>query len=104
MLNRDDLASLLRRVAAPRPASFFESQNLDFKQAQPQLKATLKILADAAVCFANADGGTIVFGVNDKATTRGQAFVGAPADYTIDMVRRGIFDRTVPNLTTVAWE
>ena len=62
------------------------------------------MLADAAVCFANADGGRIVLGVNDKAKTRAKALVGAPLDYTPDLIRRGVFDRTVPPLTLVVNE
>ena len=62
------------------------------------------MLADAAVCFANADGGRIVFGVNDKAKTKAKALVGVPADYTADLIRRGVFDRTTPPLTLVVNE
>jgi ATP-dependent DNA helicase RecG len=56
------------------------------------------------VCFANADGGTIVLGVNDKATTRAQALVGADSGYSLEVVRLGIFERTSPHLTTFAYE
>ena len=104
MLGREELARLLQRVASPQPASFFESQTLDFKQPKPNVKDTLNLLADAAVCFANADGGTVVLGVNDKASTRSQAFVGVDGAYTTEIVRRGIFDRTSPSLTTFAYE
>lgn len=62
------------------------------------------MLADAAVCFANADGGRIVLGVHDKAKTRAEALVGVPADYTIELIRRGVFDRTTPPLTLVVNE
>lgn len=103
-MERDALLTLLKRVGTTQPASFFESQTLEFKQPKPNVKETLTLLADAAVCFANADGGTIVLGVNDRATSRAQAFVGADGAYSIDVVRRGIFDRTSPNLTTFAYE
>lgn len=104
MLGREEVLKVLGRVASPRPAAFYESQRLDFKQPRPGVKDTLAMLADAAVCFANSEGGTMVLGVNDKATTRPQAFTGASAAYTVDVIRRGIFDRTSPNLTTLAWE
>jgi ATP-dependent DNA helicase RecG len=42
-------------------------------------EALAKTVADAAACFANADGGVIVVGVNDK-TTGPSAFVGTPCD------------------------
>lgn len=104
MFQRDQLLSILKRVGASQPASFFESQTLDFKQPKANPKETLSLLADAAVCFANADGGTIVLGVNDKATNRAQAFVGVNGAYSVEVVRRGIFDRTSPSLTTFAYE
>jgi ATP-dependent DNA helicase RecG len=104
VLTRSDLDTVLQRVANPQPAGLFESQLLEFKQPRDDLKATLELLADAAVCFTNADGGTIVLGVNDRASTRSQAFVGVDSSYSLEVVRRGIFDRTSPNLTTLAYE
>jgi ATP-dependent DNA helicase RecG len=104
VLSRDELSTLLKRVAAPQAASFFESQTLEFKQPRPDLKGTLNLIADAAVCFANADGGTIILGVNDRATVRSQAFVGVDGGLTVEVVRRGVFDRTAPSLTTFAYE
>ena len=54
----DALAALL----AGARAAELENDQLDFKQAGPDAKATLKLLADAAVCFANARGGDVVPG------------------------------------------
>jgi ATP-dependent DNA helicase RecG len=104
VVSRDDLLRTLGRVAAPQPAAFFESQTLEFKQPATSTRETLTLLTEAAVCFANAEGGTIVLGINDRATVRSEAFVGADAAYSIDVVRRGIFDRTMPHLTTFAYE
>lgn len=92
------------RVGRRQSASFYESQVLEFKETGRSPKETLVLLADAAVCFANAEGGTIVLGVNDKATTRAQALVGVEPSYSVEAVRRGIFDRTVPSLTCNAYE
>jgi ATP-dependent DNA helicase RecG len=104
MLDRERLIGILARIAAPQPASFFESDELDFKQTARNTKETLSVLAEAVVCFANARGGTIVLGINDRATSRSQAFVGVQPAYSVDAVRRGIFDRTSPHLTTMAYE
>jgi ATP-dependent DNA helicase RecG len=104
VLGREELGRILSRVGNPQPASFFESEELDFKQPARTTKETLQLLADAAVCFANAIGGTIVLGVNDRATGRAQALVGVDAGYSVDAVRRGIFDRTAPHLTANAYE
>lgn len=64
----------------------------------------MELLADAAVCFANASGGTIVLGVDDKATSRAEALVGVEPALSVDAIRKGIFDRTRPNLTVSAHE
>lgn len=86
------------------PASELESQLLEFKEPAESIKATLELLADAAVCFVNADGGRIVLGVNDKATDAAAALVGVSPDYSIEIIRRGIFDRTTPKLTLPVME
>jgi ATP-dependent DNA helicase RecG len=62
------------------------------------------MLADASVCFINAEGGAIVLGVDDKATERSDALVGVPAAYTPDVIRKGIFDRTRPPITPLVSE
>jgi len=85
-------------------AGDLEGQQLDFKEPAKSPKETLGILADAAVCFANAEGGRIILGVNDKAKTKSDALVGVSADYTPDLIRRGVFDRTAPPLTLIVTE
>jgi ATP-dependent DNA helicase RecG len=99
-----DLDEVLDKLGKGVSAGDLEGQQLDFKEPAKTPKETLKLLADAAVCFANADGGRIVLGVNDKATERRAALVGVPADYTPELVRRGVFDRTSPPLTLVVNE
>lgn len=94
----------LKLVGTVGPASEFESQHLDFKQPADSVRRTLELLADAAVCFANAQGGTVVLGVDDKATTRSEALVGVSPDLSLDVIRKGIFERTRPNLTVSARE
>lgn len=104
MMERSQLERVLIRVGAAQPAAFFESQELEFKQPAKSIKDTLVLLADAAVCFANADGGTIVLGINDKATVRSQALVGVDPALSIDAIRKGIFDRTQPQITPFVFE
>lgn len=104
MLAREQLDLILKQVASPQPASVYESQVLDFKEPRNTIKETLALVADAAVCFVNADGGAIVLGINDRATTRSRAFSGVPVAYTIDVIRQGIFDRTTPRITAFAYE
>lgn len=99
-----ELEDTLRLIGSNGPAASFESQLLDFKSTGRDARHTLELLADAAVCFANAQGGTIVLGVDDKATTRSDALVGVDTALTLDRIRKGIFDRTRPNLTVSARE
>jgi ATP-dependent DNA helicase RecG len=98
-----DIDSVLSRVGRGEPASAFESQQLEFKEPARSIKETLTLLADAAVCFANADGGRIILGINDSETDA-SAFVGVPLDYSIEVVQRGVFDRTTPRLTLLVSE
>lgn len=88
----------LASVAMGLRARELEGDTLEFKQADRDLKGTLRMLADAAVCFANARGGDIVLGVIDD---RGgsEAFQDVPPGLSVDIVRKGIFDRTRPSLT-----
>lgn len=74
-----------------------ENDHLDFKE-PTDIKGTLRMLADAAVCFANASGGEIVLGVSDKRTGR-DAYTGVPPTLSLDAIRKGIFERTRPELT-----
>lgn len=94
-----DVDTIMAQLGRGIAAKDLESQHLDFKEPGRDVKATLVLLANAAVCFANADGGRIVLGVNDKATAKREALVGVSADYAAEVVRRGIFDRTTPPLT-----
>ncbi len=80
-------------------ADALETDTLDFKLVAESPKATLNLLADALVCFANASGGTVVLGVDDKARRRADALRGVPAGYTADQIRKGVFDRTRPHIT-----
>ena len=81
-------------------AASLEHQTLDFKAPAANLKSTLRTLTDAAVCFANADGGTIVVGVRDHGGP--SSIVGVSPELSNEVVRRGIFDRTRPQLTVRA--
>lgn len=98
------LEEILAVVGAEGSADEYESQDLEFKEATDNLRKTFQDLADTAVCLANGGGGTIVLGVNDKARTRSGALVGTGPAYSVEVVRRAIYDRTQPSMTTVADE
>jgi ATP-dependent DNA helicase RecG len=93
----DEVDAALRRIRSGTAARKVESVTLDFKTPSPKLKDTLTNLADAAVCFANAAGGTIVLGVSDD-VPGAAGIVGT--DLPVDTVRRGIYERSTPGLDT----
>lgn len=99
-----EVEPLLAQVGRGVTAHDLEGQQLDFKEVGESIKETFRILAEAAVCFANADGGRVVLGVRDKATDRGESLAGVPADYSPELVQRAIFDRTQPPLTLIVNE
>ena len=90
---------------------------LDFKETpdtalRPQQRASrnmgkarkefLGLIAEAAACFANAQGGTIVIGVRDGAPTRADALQGVDPFYTPEAVRLAVYHGTTPALTVDA--
>lgn len=95
------LDDVLRLIGVAGPASSFESEDLDFKRPGRDVRHTLELLADAAVCFANAKGGTVVLGVDDKAVTRPEALLGVEPSLSVDAIRKGIHERTRPKLDGV---
>jgi ATP-dependent DNA helicase RecG len=107
-----DLDAVLASIGTPWNASQVEYDGLDFKETPATahgdtgpkaMKRYLALLAETAVCFANAAGGTIVIGVRDKAATREDALVGVdPTRYPVEDLVRAIFDRTSPSITPQA--
>jgi len=91
----DEVLALLDRLKSVT-ADDLESQWLDFKPWQ-RPKDDMKIAVEYAACFANAEGGVVVFGVADRTRGRAKAIHGA-SGYDLDTWRRGIFDCTRPNL------
>jgi ATP-dependent DNA helicase RecG len=100
----EEIEAALDAVAAGTVPEELEGQTLDFKQDPATVPATkpgnpparlVELLIEAVVCFANAQGGTIVLGVADRVggTT---AFVGTQTDP--DWLRAKLFHGTRPNL------
>src|SRR5712671_1017660 len=52
------------------PATDVESQTLEFKSWGKDEKDLSRLLAEATVCLANADGGLVIVGVRDKKAGR----------------------------------
>jgi ATP-dependent DNA helicase RecG len=83
-------------------ADDLESEFLDFKPSNGP-KDDLKVACEYAVCFANAGGGVVVFGVADKAKGRALAIEGTHG-HDVDVFKRGIYDGTRPNIEAELFE
>jgi len=90
-----DILMLLGRLAT-EVADDLESEVLDFKP-WTDAKADMRVAVEYAVCFANAGGGVIVFGVADRVRGRAAAIHGIHG-VDLDVWRRGIYEATRPNL------
>ncbi len=99
-MNNEFQAALERITAGAKPSEL-ESETLDFKQDARKLKETMKMLARAACCFANANGGTIVVGVVDDVAGP-EAIVGTELD-PLDVKER-IYNSSQPPLLVEATE
>lgn len=92
------IVQLLERIESGTRARDLESVTLDFKTVGRSIGDSLKDLADAAMCFANSQGGTVVVGVKDDVAGPG-AFVGSPLDSTQTVGR--IYELTDPGLIVI---
>ncbi len=94
-----EIRTLLRRLDG-EPADAIESETLECKPWDPdrgRLKDQLRDVREAVVCLANARGGTIVLGIQDRKRTRKEAITGV-ADLMPDAVRRAVYDGTDPHI------
>lgn len=89
----------LRAISAGASPAELESEVLEFKEEESSdPRRNLEMLADAVVCLANSDGGTIVFGVSNRAAG-GSPVKGVSSRLSVDAIRTGIFARTKPALS-----
>jgi len=105
-LKLDAVGEALRLVADGAVAGSLETHTLDFKRDPHTVRARgssgspqarlVEVLVDAVVCFANARGGRIVLGVDDRTPGR-EAFIGTKADPAF--LRNRIYGNTRPQLT-----
>ena len=101
MLSVNAIADLLDELEL-RPADALESQQLDFKEWNGRSRSdAVSLVVEMAVCMANGGGGTVVFGVNDKAVGRDAAIIGVPGEIDANLLKRSVYDRTDPKLTPV---
>ena len=91
----DELAAKLGRILAGGLPADLETEHLDFKRQADSKPDAIKSLVDAAVCFANSTGGTVVMGVADSCCGS-DAFTGCDLDPRV--VQRRIHELTEPPL------
>lgn len=97
-----DVLIALEAIASGRTADSVETAEIDFKEPVRRSRDdTIKRAAEAAICFANAAGGTIVIGVDDDVAGP-DAFVGT--DLEVDALRRRVYELTRPSLTVNAYD
>ena len=99
---------VLEQILAGSRACDLESQQLEFKRdpaTLPESRRAAKhsdelaqVLISEVVCFANADGGTIMVGVDDRAAGP-RAFHGTDAD--VEKLRKRIYEATSPPQSVV---
>jgi hypothetical protein len=80
-------------------AADIKSVTLYFKRAKATFRDTARDVAEAVACFANAWGGAVVVGVDDK-RSGSAAFVGC--GFEAEALRRRIWELTNPSVTGMA--
>ena len=90
-----ELTNVLGAISTGAVPADLETQTLDFKSQPDSKPDAIKALVEAAVCFANSSGGTVVMGVADK-TAGLDALLGCDLDPKI--VQRRINELTEPPL------
>ncbi|MGI8792266.1 MAG: ATP-binding protein [Acidimicrobiales bacterium] len=94
-LGATELRQLLDQIVDGTPAADLETDQVDFK-AQPDSRPdAIRALVEAAVCFANAAGGTTVMGVANSRTGV-EALTGCDLDPQV--VQRRVHELTEPAL------
>jgi ATP-dependent DNA helicase RecG len=87
----------LEEIAAGARAHDLETETLDFKEQASVENHAVRDIVEAALCFANGAGGTVVVGVANKVAGPA-AFIGT--SLAADYVKKRIHDLTEPPLLT----
>jgi len=99
VLDRAEAYRAIGSIATGKRAADLETPTLEFKEDRRSLPDTDHLVAEAAICFANSAGGTVVLGVSDK-TSGPEAFTGTSA--TPERIRQRVFELSRPHLTVEA--
>jgi ATP-dependent DNA helicase RecG len=96
VVNEADVRTAIEKIVAGATADAVESRTLDFKRQGRSQGDVLKDIAEAAACFANSHGGSLVVGVRDRPGGP-EALEGT--DLEADAVLRHVYELTSPPLT-----
>ena len=94
-LGTGELRKVLDRIIEGAVPAHLETDQLDFKRQPGSKDDAIKLLVDAAVCFANSAGGTVVMGITNG-TGGPEAVAGCNLDPAV--VQRRIHELTEPPL------
>ena len=101
MRTADEIRNLLDELNS-HPADDLEDQDLDFKEWNlHSMKDAVGLVVEMVICMANGGGGTVVFGVNDKAVGRSHAIIGVPPEVDVNRLKKTVYDSTDPKVTPV---
>jgi ATP-dependent DNA helicase RecG len=81
-----------------RPAKDFEDEYLDFKEWPIHSnKEGVHLAVKMTICFANAKGGTAVFGIKNSTFGYDKVILGVPESVDEKILKKNIFEQTSPN-------
>ena len=101
MRSLEDIRQLLAELDHQQ-AEALEDQDLDFKEwPRSSLNDAVALVVEMAICMANGGGGTVVFGVRDRAMGRDKAILGIPPEVDVNRLKKAVYDSTDPKLTPV---
>ena len=78
-------------------ADELESENVDFKECPTEAKLR-ELAKEMAICFGNASGGTVVFGVRDRVLGCDKAIVGIDFAPDLEALNASLYDSIDPKL------
>ncbi len=94
----DDILAVLAELDEGKCADDLETYWLDFKPFQ-DAKDDRKVASEYAVCFANADGGVVVFGVADRERGGRSKAIHGSGKVNLNQWQRDIYQSTTPHIT-----
>ena len=98
MRSASEIQDLLNELDQ-KAASEVEDQDLDFKEWNLRSMAdSVASVVEMAICMANGGGGTVVFGINDKAVGRQRAIIGVPPQVDTNRLKKAVYDSTDPRI------